>query len=170
MVEAIIQREIPKILDRVMQNISSHVIDIRLCDQPRPLTDDQICTIHTKFEGGYCGILVLYTDMELLLRLVRDLIPENEISPQDVEDFAKEYFNVICGQIVSQLFEATHIASRFHIPTFCRGKYVPEGLRGGGQCVRNYVSRYNEGAQLIHQFVRPMEKTKPHEEHVEKRR
>lgn len=40
------------------------------------------------------------------------------MAPQDVEDFAKEYFNVICGQFVARLFQLTKVASRFRIPVF----------------------------------------------------
>ena len=64
-----------------------------------------------------------------------------------VEDFTKEYFNVLCGHIVSRLFRETRVPARFSPPVFRRGRYVPEDhLR---HIVLTYADDRNERAQLI---------------------
>ena len=96
--------------------------------------------------------LLIPGDPALLQRLTQRFMQQNQVDPQDVEDFTKEYFNVICGRVVSQLFQTAHIRSRFCIPRFCRGRYVPAG-EGTCRCVLNYVSNCKEGVQLIHQTL-----------------
>ena len=66
-----------------------------------------------------------------------------------IEDFAKEYLNIICGRIVAGLFRSAHISSRFHIPSFSLGRYIPDDV--SSCCILNYTSNCNEGVQLIHQ-------------------
>ena len=144
-----------EISDRVMKNITGRMIDLRQCGQDITLSNN-ICTVHTTFEGGFTGTLVLYADTALMARLAQQVLQTDEVSPQDIEDFAREYFNVICGQIVANLFRTAHISSRFHIPSFCVGKFV-SAENGSGQCVLNYVSNFNEGVQLIQHIPHDLE-------------
>ena len=146
---AISQREIRDILDQVMREITSRMTEIYPCKGESVLSND-ICTVHTTFEGGYSATLTMCVDTALLTRLTRQAIEEEEVSPQDIEDFAKEYFNVICGNIVNKVFQLAHVASRFHIPSFCVGRRAPSE-EGRCRCVLNYTSSRNEGAQLIHE-------------------
>lgn len=148
MLRSLAQEEIREILDRVMQDITNRLVCIYPCTQDALLSDD-ICTVQTTFEGGYCASLTLCADTALFTRLAQQMLEEETISPQDVEDFAKEYFNVICGQIVAKLFQSTHVASRFHIPEFHIGRPCSQHT-GGCCCILNYTSRCNGGAQLIH--------------------
>ena len=80
---------------------------------------------------------------ELRLLAAERLVPE-----QDVEDFTKEYFNVLCGHIASRLFQVTKVASRFEIPEFYTGRYQPEDQKE--QFAICYSSDKNEGARLSH--------------------
>lgn len=142
--------EIQDVLDQVVQDMTDRIAGIRLCKQDKILSDD-VCTVHTTFEGNYHASLILCVETPLLTRLTQHVMQEETVNSQDIEDFAKEYFNVICGQIVAGLFRAAHITSRFRIPRFCMGRYVPQDTCGT-RYVLNYISDCNEGAQLIHQF------------------
>ncbi|MDR3765722.1 MAG: chemotaxis protein CheX [Butyricicoccus sp.] len=144
------QEEIQNVLDQVVQDMTDRIAGIRLCKQDKVLSGD-ICTVHTTFEGNYHASLTLCVETTLLTRLTQQVMQEETVDPQDIEDFAKEYFNVICGQIVAGLFRVAHVSSRFRIPSFYMGRYVPQE-NGGPQYVLNYTSDCNEGAQLIHQF------------------
>lgn len=148
--DALSQEQIQMILDQVMRDITNRLAEIQRSNQEVPLSHD-VCTVHTTFEGGYNAILVLYADTALMTKLTQQVIQEESVAPQDVEEFAREYFNVICGQIVAGLFKAAHISSRFRIPTYCVGRYVPQG-DGTCLCVLNYKSEDHGGAQLIHQI------------------
>lgn len=147
---AISDQEIQDILDQVVRDITNRIANIYLCKQEVVFSDD-ICTVHTTFEGGYHATLILCADTVLLTRLTQHIIQEETVAPQDIEDFTKEFFNVICGQIASKLFQTAHISSRFHIPDFHTGRYIP-GEKNGSQYILSYTSNHNEGVQLIHQI------------------
>lgn len=147
---ALTDQELQELLDRVMQDITNRMAQIRRCRQETALSGD-VCTVSTTFEGDYHATLTLYADTALLARLTRCVLQEETVGPQDIEDFTKEYFNVICGNIVAKLFQAAHLSSRFRIPSFSTGRHVP-AQPGGPRCVLNYTSSCNEGAQLIHEI------------------
>ena len=65
-----------------------------------------------------------------------------------MEDFSKEYFNVVCGHIAAKLFEATQKAYRFSVPGFCSGRYQPEEHKE--YFALSYAGDQNEGARLVH--------------------
>ncbi len=144
-----------EILDQVLQDITEKVAGIHLCPQENLPSTSEVCTLYTTFEGGYQASLTLCAEVALLTRLTQYMMQEEHIDPQDIEDFAKEYFNVLCGQISAGLFNATHIASRFGVPNFHLGRYMPDG--SGEQLVLNYISDRNENAQVIHQAENPLD-------------
>ncbi len=142
------QSQVLEILDRVMKDITNRIVTIQSSDKTPPLCPNDSCTVYTTFEGGYRATLTLCVDSNLLLHLAQTSMQEENVSAEDLEDFAKEYFNVICGQVAARLFQAAHISSRFQIPTFETGCYTPEET--SQELVLNYTSNRNEGAQLIH--------------------
>ena len=78
---------------------------------------------------------------------------EELLEPEDLEEFGKEYLNVLCGRIASAMFQATRIPAHFNPPVFYHGHYEPEGREI--QFVLTYSNEYNEGAQLIHHVPCP---------------
>lgn len=144
------QNEIVDILDAVMQDITNRMDKIYPCQQGVSFSNDT-CTVCTTFEGGYDADLILYMDTALLCRLTKQALQEETVSQQDIEEFSKEYFNVICGHIVARIFQAAHIASRFSIPRFYPGQHTPSQTTASCH-VLNYVSGNNEGVQLVHQL------------------
>lgn len=133
-----------------MQDITNNIASIKLQKQDTPLSSD-ICTVHTTFEGDYNATIILCADTSFFAHLTQCAMQEEKINEQDIEDFAKEYLNVICGKIVAKIFQLTHISSRFSIPNFCAGKYIPID-NNGLKCVLSYKNNCNECLQLIHQI------------------
>lgn len=145
------QADVQDILDQVMRDMTERYAGIQLCQNDSEPSGD-ICTVYTTFEGSYHGALVLCADTAFLIRLAQHVLQEETIEPNDLEDLVKEYFNVICGQIVAGLFRAFHVPASFRIPVFYTGRFIPDeqdGLHG----VINYTSDCNESAQLIHQLT-----------------
>lgn len=151
MLGALTQTEIQNVLDQVMQDMTKRIGGI--CLQKRDtLISNDMCTVYTTFEGSYHGALILCADTTFLIRLARYVMQEDTVDPNDFEDLVKEYFNVICGQVVAGLYRISSGPSRFQIPVFYEGRYVPiseEGIQG----IINYASDQNEGAQLILQLI-----------------
>lgn len=145
------QADVQEILDQVMRDMTERYAGIQLCKRDSEPSGD-ICTVYTTFEGSYHGPLVLCADTAFMTRLAQRVLQEEIIDPNDLEDLIKEYFNVICGQIVAGLFRAFHVPASFRIPVFYSGRFIPDGeeeLRG----VINYTSDCNESAKLIHQLT-----------------
>ena len=96
--DANMEKKIAEILDSVMQEFCCLIGDLALCEHHDVLSEDT-CTVCTTFEGGYHAKLVLVADRTLLLRLTQCAMEAEEVAPEDVEDFAKELLNVICGRV-----------------------------------------------------------------------
>lgn len=152
-----LKEKIPDILDRVMQEITGHMVEIRPIAQKDILSDD-VCTVRTTFEGGYHATLALFLDTDLLRKLTQQAMEAEEVAPEDVEDFAKEYLNVICGKVVARLFQTARISSRFRIPVFHKGRVEPGQEQHDQQVcehVLSYLSEDNKGVQLLHRLPCP---------------
>ena len=103
--------------------------------------------------------MVLCADTALLTRLARIIMCSDQVTEQDVQDVAIEYFNVVCGRIAAGLYQSTRISSRFTPPRFRTGAYVPETPQSGS-CVLGYSSGSNENAQLM-SWAFSLPKTRP---------
>lgn len=108
----------------------------------------ELCTVYTAFNRGYHTSLSLCAEESMFIRLARHMMQQEEVAPHEVELYAKESFNVLCGHIASRLYQITKIPARFTIPSFHRGRYVPDDHLE--HIVLTYSSDQNEGAQLIH--------------------
>ena len=71
-----------------------------------------------------------------------------DLTPEDLEEFSKEYLNVLCGKVTGALYRATQIPARFGQPVFYHGRYEPEGQEV--QFILTYADEHSKGAQLIH--------------------
>lgn len=147
---ALTQIQIRDIVDQVMCDVTQRIGGAPLQRWDGALSGD-ICTVRTVFEGGFEGSLTLCAQTALLVRLTRIFLQEESVSGQDVEDFTKEYLNIICGQVVAKLFQQAHVSARFQIPIFLAGRHEPAQL-GAQRCVLSYFNGCNECAQLIHQL------------------
>lgn len=141
------QERLAEIFDEIIRDITQREAGICLHAQASP-PEGELCTVFATFEHGYHTSLSLCAEMSIFRRLTQHMMEMEEVSPQDVEDFAKEYFNVLCGHIVSRLFQLTKVPARFGVPSFYHGRYVPEDQLK--HIVLTYSSEQNETAQLIH--------------------
>lgn len=141
------EEKLQDVFDQVTREVTEKIAGIRLCEGNTPLEEDS-CTVHAAFERGFHSSLALCADTAMFTRLTQSMLQEEEVTEQDVEDFTKEYFNVLCGHIASRLFQVTKVASRFEIPEFYAGCYQPENQKE--QFSICYSSDKNEGARLSH--------------------
>ena len=80
--------------------------------------------------------------------MARNSFHEEAVTPEDLEEFSKEYLNVLCGKITGAMFRATQVPAHFGTPVFYHGRYEPEGQEA--QFILTYSDEHSEGAQLIH--------------------
>lgn len=141
------EEKLHDVFDQVIREVTEKLAGIRLCERYTPIKEDS-CTVHAAFARGFRSSLSLCADTSIFIRLTQSMLQEEEVTDQDVEDFTKEYFNVVCGHIASRLFQVTKVASRFGIPEFYTGCYKPASQKE--QFAICYSSEKNEGACLSH--------------------
>lgn len=152
---ALMPQELHQLLDRSIQDTTHCFGGIQLVAECTTLSEDT-CTVHTLLEGGHRAAILLHADTPLLVRMARNILGSDIVTPRDIQDVATEYFNVLCGRIVSGLFRAAHISSRFHVPRFEPGCYQPEE-EPVCRLVRSYSGGgSNESIQLIYMGLPPV--------------
>lgn len=146
--DAIINKEtLEQILDQALQDVTEQTAGVRLHQGDKP-PGENLCTVHITFDRGFDTGLTLYADTNLLVRMAQNSFHEETVTQEDLEEFSKEYFNVLCGKIAGALYRETRVAAHFSQPTFYHGRYIPEGREA--QFVLTYSDENSEGAQLIH--------------------
>ena len=144
---AMTQEELERILDQAVRDVTERTAGVRLQQEDMPPGED-LCTVHITFDQGFHTSLTLCADTSLLSRMACNSFHEESISAEDLEEFSKEYFNVLCGRIARAMFQETQVPAHFNPPTFHSGRYEPEGQEV--QFVLTYSNGQREGAQLIH--------------------
>ena len=141
------KEELARILDQALQDITEQTAGVRLHQGGQPLGED-LCTVHLTLDTGFSTSLTLCADTSLLARMASNSVHEEAVTPEDLEEFSKEYFNVLCGKVTGAMFQATQIPAHFGQPVFYRGRYEPEEQEV--QFILTYSDEHSEGAQLIH--------------------
>lgn len=141
-----IQQQLRDVLNTSIQDTTHHFAGIALSENGESLSND-ICTVHTTWEGGCEAVFLMRADRTLLTRLARIILHSEAVAPQDIEDVAMEYFNIICGRVAHGLFQVAHIPTRFQVPRFHPCSYLPED-EVTCRCVMNYSSGEQESVQL----------------------
>lgn len=144
----IISKErLSEIYEQSACEVTQRTSGIQLNQGPADM-DADVCTVYTDFNRGVYFGLALCAETDMLRRLTQNMMGTDQVDFQDVEDFSKEYFNVLCGHIAGAVFRDTKVAARFQIPTFHRGWYHPENRLEGWEL--DFLSDRQEGIRLIH--------------------
>ena len=144
---AMTQDELQEMLDGIVRQVTEQMAGVRLFPGGE-LRGECLCTVHITFSRGFHTSLTLCSDVALLNRMARNALELEKLTPQELEDFCKEYFNILCGKIAAFLFRNTKIPARFSVPKFYEGRYMPEDQET--QFILTYTDEYREGVQLFH--------------------
>lgn len=150
--KAIPEERLRENLDRIVREVTENSAGIALVRSERE-PRDHICTVHIGFRQGFYSSLSFRADAALFIRLAQSMLKVEHVTPEDLEDVGKEYFNVLCGHIAAALYKATHVSARFSVPSFHWGSYSPENHTE--QFVIRYSSGRNEAAELVHHIPAP---------------
>lgn len=151
---AMTQDELKEMLDGIVREVTEQTAGVTLLPGGE-LQGERLCTVYITFNKGFHTSLTLCSDVALLVRMARNALELEEPSSQELEDFCKEYFNILCGKIAAVLFRNTKVPARFSVPTFYRGRFTPEDHQT--QFVLTYADEHRDGIQLIHHVPRTRE-------------
>jgi len=141
------KQQLEEMLDQAVREVTEKTAGIHLHLEADPPVGD-LCTVHITFKKGFHSSLTFHADTAMLTRMTRNIVHKECVSDQDLEDFSKEYFNVLCGKIAGLLYKATKVPARFSVPSFHQGRFKPEDQKE--QFALNYADEQRENAQLIH--------------------
>lgn len=144
---AMTQEELKEMLDGIVREVTEQTAGVTLFPGGE-LRSERLYTVYITFNKGFHTSLTLCSDVALLIRMARNALELEEPTSQDLEDFCKEYFNILCGKIAAILFRNTKVPARFSVPAFYRGRFTPEEHRT--QFVLTYADEYRDGIQLVH--------------------
>ena len=148
---ALAKEELERILDQAVQDVTEQTAGVCL-RQDNQSPGEDLCTVRITFDKGFHTSLTLCADTGLLSRMACNSFHEESISPEDLEEFSKEYFNVLCGRIARAMFQATNVPAHFSPPVFYHGRYEPEGSEV--QFMLTYSDGDCGGAQFINHVPR----------------
>lgn len=149
---ALPQKELEALLDNAVQEVTAKISGVQLSRGGDPPSGD-LCTVYITFRKEFHSSLSLQADTAMLTRMTRHAMRQETVTPQDLEDFAKEYFNVLCGKIAAIFFKTTKKPARFSVPSFYWGLFEPEGQQR--QFTLHYSDDQSRSAQLIHHIPQP---------------
>jgi len=141
------REELEKMFDQTLREVTSRVGGIHL-HQVDSLPEGELYTVYVTFDRGLQSSLCLCAEKSMFLRLTRFMMRREEVTYQNMKDFSKEYFNVVCGHIAAKLYAATRRACRFSVPGFCSGRYQPEEHEA--YIALSYAGDQNERARMVH--------------------
>lgn len=96
--------------------------------------------------GDFTLRMYLEAEKELFERLAANMIGEPAKDQEEVEEYATEMFNTVCGRFVSELYQLTGQSARF-LPTTYQGTPAQAALSSGSKVNSvQFVSDSNEGA------------------------
>lgn len=93
--------------------------------------------------GDYTLQVQFFADRSLFYRLTQQMLGE-EPTEEDIEDYAIEFFNILCGRFLSEIVNQTHISARlmpikYELPTEETAPETDESM-----CTLNFVSDCQE--------------------------
>lgn len=143
-------KQLEAVFDRVFRDITQRTAGIRLYEG-REEPSGTICTVYAEFRRAFQTSLSMCAEAAMFARLTRHMMRREEVTRENIEDFSKEYFNILCGHIASRLYEEIHVAPWFTPPSFYYGHFRPCG-RGTHFALR-YTSDAKDNMLLVHYTV-----------------
>lgn len=130
-------------------------IRLRRCEHCDKLSEE-LCSVYTTFSGGYQIRFVFCAELGMMKRIAENIAEEPVDDKEYIEEYMKEFLNIICGHVVASVFRKTKKTARFHCPCFEGRLYIPEAAnaRGTDQIMKTqYIDDYAENALLMNDKI-----------------
>lgn len=137
--------DLSEISDAAMKDISARVAGLKvhsvLEDETGTLSKKEIYSLVISTQGDYSISIVLSTDAKILYTITSNMKRGRALEEGDIPIYAGEFFNILCGHIVSTINIKQHIKARFGIPVL---KRRTEQAKSGSTSHRHFY-RCQEG-------------------------
>lgn len=136
---------IPQMADLLVYEVTEQMSGIQLGSCPElEGKATEMETVYGLVDGEYQMQLRFRAEPRMFTRLAKSMIGEEPQDPEEVQEYATEFFNVLCGRFISEIYRNSKLAGRF-LPT-AYGK-APEETHSGADepvCSRYFLSDEQE--------------------------
>lgn len=136
---------IPQMADLLVYEVVEQMSGIQLGSCSRSdERDGEMETVYGLVEGEYQMHLRFRAEPRMFSRLAKNMIGEDPQDQEEIQEYATEFFNVLCGRFVSEIYRSTKLSGRF-LPTTYGAR--PNGVRPNeddGECTRYFLSEEQE--------------------------
>ena len=137
--------KIDALIQLVTVQVAETVANVKLRRERSPLDFGvDMCTVYTSTKGAYQMRLVLCAEKSFLLRIAEHMLGEPISGFGDIEEAAKEFFNILCGHIVGEIARQCRVKAMFTPPSFVRGSCFMKKTGKQAESSICFVSSQNE--------------------------
>ncbi len=119
------QADLSQIIDSAVKDISKRVAKTEVIRIPYigNLPIQEPWTFFSKTEGDYDLTVAFCTDRQVVNAMVRNMKRGSEATEEEVSAYMQEFFNILCGHIISAVNQSGCLKAYFSIPTLIQGGY-----------------------------------------------
>lgn len=141
------KQELQEIADEIIRGITKQIAKIELYHSEEELADKgKYGFLTTKVNGAYELMIMLQAEWSLLSAIANQMHREPVVE-EEVGEYITEYFNILCGRIISVFNQRMKLSSRFKVPEFSIVKCPV--IPGGIFQKENYLTSQGERAQIV---------------------
>lgn len=120
--------EVFEILNQSAVDLSKRVaqLDIELTE-PFHLVPETSCSFITNTKGDYSLTIILYAENCVFESITKNMKHSDAITDGDILIYAGEFFNILCGHIITAVNNKIHAACKFSVPHLIEGP-IPSDL------------------------------------------
>lgn len=118
------ESNLSEITDRAVKDISKKVARVEMHNADSAVIDDEnSSSLVTTAKGDYELTIVFYTSICVMRAITENMKRGESADEEDIAVYTKEFFNILCGHVISMLNRSIHASARFGIPQFLKGPY-----------------------------------------------
>lgn len=119
--------DLKQIMDEATQEITQKVAGIKLEPAMANLEDNGNLRSLTAEVNGHYKLTLAYHAEDTLLRTIAEHMKRDKVdNEEEIAVYTKEFFNILCGRIVSRFNQTAKTTGRFGIPAYVKGVYVSD--------------------------------------------
>jgi hypothetical protein len=117
-----------RLAQRLVCELFEQIAGIPLrCQTEEGTSETEMDAVYGLIQGDCSMRVQLCAHPQMFYRLACNLNGGEPGSPEEVREYATEFFNVLCGRFVSEICGATHSKARFDPPRYQAAYRSPEG-------------------------------------------
>lgn len=122
-----------EILDSAVKDITKRVAKMDFTSTGVSEILGHSSSLVTTTQGDYILTIIFHTSDVVLMGITQNMKRGAAVEEGDIAIYAAEYFNILCGHVVSAMNQKAHTAARFAIPKVIKGGYTDEEVQASNK-------------------------------------